>query len=156
MTDEIMRFDCETVILAVGETVDLDFIKATGLKMRPDNKGLDVDSYSLETSRTNFYAGGDLITGASNVSNAMGFGKRAARHIDQRLMGVSRFRDLWPRFEYKDEAPLHPSERRRSHIRERDADVRAKDFDDATIGLAPVEAMEECGRCLRCDVRPDR
>lgn len=155
MTDEIMRFDCETVILAVGETVDLDFIKATGLKLKPDNKGLDVDSYSLETSRANFYAGGDLITGASNVSNAMGYGKRAAKHIDQRLMGVSRFGDLWPRFEYKQEVPLHPSERLRHHIRERDAEERTRDFEDATIGLSPVEAMEECGRCLRCDVRAD-
>ncbi|MGE5785868.1 MAG: FAD-dependent oxidoreductase [Myxococcales bacterium] len=155
MTDEIMRFDCETVILAVGETVDLDFIKATGLKLKPDNKGLEVDSYSLETSRTNFYAGGDLITGASNVSNAMGFGKRAAKHIDQRLMGVSRFQELWPRFEYKNVVPLQPSERSRQHIRERDPERRVLDFDDATIGLSPVEAIEECGRCLRCDVRPD-
>jgi NADPH-dependent glutamate synthase beta subunit-like oxidoreductase len=114
-----------------------------------------VDSYSLETSRTNFYAGGDLITGASNVSNAMGFGKRAARHIDSRLMGVNRFADLWPRFDYKHEVPLHPSDRPRHKIREREAEQRAKDFDDATIGLSPVEAMEECGRCLRCDVRAE-
>ncbi|HEY5960932.1 MAG TPA: FAD-dependent oxidoreductase, partial [Polyangiaceae bacterium] len=155
MTDEIVRFDCNTVILAVGETVDLDFIKATGLRLNSDNKGLEVDSYSLETSRTNFYAGGDLITGASNVSNAMGLGKRAARHIDSRLMGVNRFAELWPRFEYKREVPLHPSERGRSKIREREPELRAKDFDDATIGLSPVEAMEECGRCLRCDVRAD-
>jgi NADH-quinone oxidoreductase subunit F len=156
MTDEILRFDCQTAILAVGETVDLDFIKATGLALKSDNKGLEVDSYSLETSRANFYAGGDLITGASNVSNAMGYGKRAARHIDQRLMGVSRFHDLWPRFDYKHEAPLHPNERRRSQIRERDADLRVKDFEDATVGLSPVQAMEECSRCLRCDVRADR
>jgi NADH-quinone oxidoreductase subunit F len=155
MTDEVVRFDCSTVILAVGETVDLDFIKATGLKLKSDHKGLEVDSYSLETSRTNFYAGGDLITGASNVSNAMGFGKRAARHIDSRLMGVNRFADLWPRFNYKHEVPLHPSDRPRQKIREREAEQRAKDFDDATIGLSPVEAMEECGRCLRCDVRAE-
>ena len=46
-----------------------------------------MDRYSLETSRSKFYAGGDLITGASNVSNAMGYGKKAARNIDERLMG---------------------------------------------------------------------
>ena len=43
---------------------------------------------TLETSRSKFYAGGDVISGASNVSNAMGYGKKAARKIDQRLMGV--------------------------------------------------------------------
>ena len=30
-----------------------------------------------------------MITGASNVSNAMGYGKKAARKIDQRLMGAT-------------------------------------------------------------------
>ena len=50
-----------------------------------------VDRYSLETSRPKFYAGGDVVTGASNVSNAMGYGKKAARKIDERLMGVKRF-----------------------------------------------------------------
>ena len=34
---------------------------------------------------------GDVITGASNVSNAMGFGKKAARNMDLRLMGTWRW-----------------------------------------------------------------
>jgi NADPH-dependent glutamate synthase beta subunit-like oxidoreductase len=34
-----------------------------------------------------------------------------------------------------------------------DAARRSKTFDEATIGLTPVEAMEETCRCLRCDVR---
>jgi len=155
MTNEILRYDCSTVILAVGETVDLDFVKATGLKLKSDNKGLEVDTYSLETSRANFYAGGDLITGASNVSNAMGYGKRAAQHIDERLVGTSRFRELWPDFTYRHVVPAVASEKPRHKVRERDARSRVRDFDDTTIGLTDAEASEECGRCLRCDVRAD-
>ena len=30
-TDEIQRFECDAVILAVGETLDLDFARASGL-----------------------------------------------------------------------------------------------------------------------------
>lgn len=153
LTDEILRYDCDTVILAVGETVDLDFVKASGLKLNADGKGLEVDTYTLETSRTNFYAGGDLITGASNVSNAMGFGKRAAQYIDERLTGNSRFRELWPKFEYSQLVPLTASDARRHRVRERNAQERAKDFDDTTVGLTVNEATAECGRCLRCDVR---
>ena len=89
-TDEVVRVDCDTVILAVGETVDPDFARASGLKVKEAGT-LEVDRYSLETSRERFYAGGDLITGASNVSNAMGYGKKAARNIDERLMGAKRF-----------------------------------------------------------------
>ena len=45
-----------------------------------------MNRFTLETSRPRFYAGGDVITGASNVSNAMAYGKQAARKIDLQLM----------------------------------------------------------------------
>ena len=81
---------------------------------------LEVDRYSLETSRENFYAGGDLITGASNVSNAMGYGKKAARNIDQRLIGERRWQQLWPEFDYAQDAADEPSESPRHQVREMD------------------------------------
>ncbi len=61
-TDEVVRFDCDTVILAVGEKVDPDFCRASGLTLKEDGT-IVVDRFSLETSRERFYAGGDLITG---------------------------------------------------------------------------------------------
>ncbi|MCW5978259.1 MAG: FAD-dependent oxidoreductase [Bryobacteraceae bacterium] len=151
-TDEIQRFDCDTVVLAVGETVDLDFARASGLKIKDDGT-VEVDRYTLETSRGKFYAGGDLITGASNVSNAMGYGKKAARTIDQRLMGVRRWEDLFPEFEYSLTPPAHPSESGRHTVTELPAADRARSFREATVGLTEVEALEECSRCLRCDIR---
>jgi NADH-quinone oxidoreductase subunit F len=151
-TDEIERFDCDTVVLAVGETVDPDFVRASGLKIKEDGT-VEVDRYTLETSRGKFYAGGDLITGASNVSNAMGYGKKAARMIDQRLMGQRRWEELFPAFEYNMTPPAHPSESHRHTVGELPASQRAKSFREATIGLTEVEALEECSRCLRCDVR---
>jgi NADH-quinone oxidoreductase subunit F len=151
-TDEIMRMACDTVILAVGETVDIDFAKASGLKIF-ENGLIEVDRYTLETSRPNFYAGGDLITGASNVSNAMGFGKKAARNMDRKLMGVRRWEQVFPVFEYDQTPPAHPNDSPRHHVSEHEASERARTFEEATIGLAPVEAMEEACRCLRCDVK---
>ena len=155
-TDEILRFPCSTVILAVGETVDLEFVKATGLKLKEGHKTLEVDEYTLETSRANFYAGGDLITGASNVSNAMGCGKRAARHINRRLMGCDSFDEIWPKFDYEMSVPQQPIEAGRHKIRELRAAERAKSFEEATLALTTEEAGEECARCLRCDVHADR
>jgi NADH-quinone oxidoreductase subunit F len=151
-TDEILRFPCDTVILAVGEAVDVDFAKASGLKIR-ENGLLEVDRYTLATSRPKFYAGGDLITGASNVSNAMGYGKKAARNIDRMLTGEERWQSLWPEFQYEMAVPAHPSPSRRHRVRDADPLVRVKDFREATFGLTAVEAMEEACRCLRCDVR---
>jgi NADH-quinone oxidoreductase subunit F len=153
-TDEVVRVDCDTVILAVGEKVDPDFAKASGLKVKEAGT-LEVDRYSLETSRERFFAGGDLISGASNVSNAMGFGKKAARNIDKRLMGVKRFTSLWPEFEYETEPPEKQSDARRHVPGEVAATTRVKSNVEVSLGLTPVVAMEETTRCLRCDIRSE-
>jgi NADH-quinone oxidoreductase subunit F len=151
-TDEVVRIDCDTVILAVGEKVDPDFCKASGLKAK-DSGTVEVDRYSLETSRERFYAGGDLITGASNVSNAMGFGKKAARNIDKKLMGQKRFTALWPEFEYAMEPPETQSDSGRHVPGELPAAQRVQSSAEVSLGLTPVAAMEETARCLRCDIR---
>jgi NADH-quinone oxidoreductase subunit F len=151
-TDEVIRLECDTVILAVGESVDLDFCRASGLLVKQEGT-IDVDRYSLETSRERFYAGGDLITGASNVSNAMGYGKRAARNIDKKLMGQKRFLTLFPEFVYEMEPPETPSEVARHVPGEMDALQRVRSNAEVSLGLTPVAAIEETARCLRCDIR---
>lgn len=151
-TEEIVRIHCDTVILAVGEVVDPDFARASGLRIKEDGT-LEVDRYTLETSRAKFYAGGDLITGASNVSNAMGYGKKAARTINQRLMGPGRWEGIQPQFTYSNIAPQHPSESRRHQVGELAAADRAESFVEATIGLSAEDALDEAGRCLRCDIK---
>jgi NADH-quinone oxidoreductase subunit F len=151
-TDEIIRFECDSVILAVGESVDMDFVRASGLRIK-ENGTLEVDRYTLETSRSKFYAGGDLITGASNVSNSMGYGKKAARNIDARLMGGGRWESLQPEFSYSDVVPEQPSKSGRHGTFELPAAERAEGFAETMIGLSPAEAQDEAGRCLRCDIR---
>jgi len=151
-TEEIQSFKCDTVILAVGEAVDRDFCKASGLSIH-ENGTLVYDRYTLETSRERFYAGGDLISGASNVSNAMGYGKKAARFIDQRLMEDVRIQEFLPHFEYDQTPPEHVSESPRHHPHPLPAKQRVKDFQEAVLPLTAEEALEEASRCLRCDIR---
>ncbi len=151
-TDEIVRFECDSVVLAVGESVDLDFCAASGLKVR-ETKTLEVDRYSLETSRDRFYAGGDLITGASNVSNAMGLGKKAARTIHRRLTSREDAADLVPAFEYAMVAPETPSPSGRHASGELPAADRVRSNAEVTLGLGVLAAREETSRCLRCDLR---
>ena len=151
-TDSIQRLECDSVILAVGETFDLDFCKASGLALQ-DEGTLAVDRFTLETSRSGFYAGGDVITGASNVSNAMGGGKQAARNIDKRLMGESQWERLIPEFEYSRQAPGEPSLSRRHTAKALPPGARVRTQQEVVAGLSPQEALEECRRCLRCDLR---
>ena len=151
-TQEIRRLECDTVILAVGETVDMDFVRASGLRIKEDNT-LEVDRYTLETSRSKFYAGGDLITGASNVSNAMGYGKKAARNIDLRLMGEWRWDRIAPQIAYGQTPPAESAESKRHMPAELPAAERRESFEETMLALSEEEAREEAGRCLRCDIR---
>ena len=151
-TDEIQRFECDSVILAVGETFDLDFARASGLGMKEAGT-IEVNRFSLETTRPRFYAGGDVITGASNVSNAMAYGKQAAQNIDQQLMEVRRWEKLFPMIEYGARVPENPSESRRHGGHELVAAARAKSEEEVVTGLSGSEAVDEACRCLRCDVK---
>jgi NADH-quinone oxidoreductase subunit F len=140
------------VILAVGETFDQDFCRASGLALKEEGT-ITVDRYTYETSRPNFYAGGDVITGASNVSNAMSCGKQAAQKMDERLMGEQRWERLFPDFEYSRVAPGEPSLSRRHAARAVAAAVRVRSQQEVVAGLDAKEALEEARRCLRCDLR---
>jgi NADH-quinone oxidoreductase subunit F len=151
-TDEVQRFECESVVLAVGETFDQDFCRASGLALK-DEGTIVVDRFTLETSRPSFYAGGDVITGASNVSNAMGGGKQAARKIDERLMGRDRWEQILPKLEYSRLAPGEPSLSRRHAGHDVPAATRIHSQQEVVDGLTADEALEECRRCLRCDLR---
>jgi NADH-quinone oxidoreductase subunit F len=156
-TDEVQRFECDSVILAVGETFDQDFCRASGLALK-DEGTLSVDRFTLETSRPGFYAGGDVITGASNMSNAMSGGKQAARNIDERLMcdadhSGDRWASLFPDFEYGRQSPGEPSLSRRHQAQSLPPDTRAHSQQEVVAGLSEQEALEECRRCLRCDLK---
>lgn len=151
-TDEIQRFECDSVILAVGETFDQDFCRASGLALKEEGT-IAVDRFSFETSRPGFYAGGDVITGASNVSNAMGAGKQAAKNIDLRLMGEGRWQRMLPQMEYGQRAPEEPSLSHRHHAHVVAPEERVQSHVEVVECLSQNEAQEECCRCLRCDLR---
>lgn len=153
-TDEIQRFECDSVIFAIGETVDLDFVRASGLVLK-ESGTIEVNRFTLETSRPHFFAGGDLVTGASNVSNAMAYGKQAARSIDLQLMESDRWQSLYPRFEYEQTISEEPSPSRRhsGHLLEAAARVRSQD--EVIGGLTSEETLDEACRCLRCDVEAE-
>lgn len=152
LTDEVRRFDCDMVILGVGETVDLEFARAAGLRVTPGG-AVEVDRYTLQTSRSRVYAGGDVVTGAFNVANAMGFGRKAARIMDEHLMGAARWEQLFPPFQYQMRVPSHPGHGQRHEASCLSPGSRLRTFDEVVRGLTAVEALEESCRCLRCDIR---
>jgi NADPH-dependent glutamate synthase beta subunit-like oxidoreductase len=140
------------VILAVGETFDLDFCRASGLELKEQGT-IKVDRFTLETSRPGFYAGGDVITGASNVSNAMSGGKQAAQKIDERLMGESRWERIFPQLECGRMTTAEPSLSKRHVGGSAAIATRVRTQEEVVCTLSFAAALEESRRCLRCDLR---
>ena len=151
-TDEIQRFDCDSVIFAIGESVDLDFARASGLSLK-ESGTIEVNRFTLETSRPRFYAGGDVVTGASNVSNAMASGKQAAHSLDLQLMESNRWDKIFPVFEYEQTPPDEPSASRRHNGHVIAPSARSRSNAEVVTGLVEEEALDESCRCLRCDVK---
>jgi len=81
--------DVDTVIVAVGQSPNPVFLKATPeLKLDKWNK-IIVDPETRATNIKGVYAGGDATSGSDDtVIAAMGAGKRAAKAIDRYLNGA--------------------------------------------------------------------
>jgi NADPH-dependent glutamate synthase beta subunit-like oxidoreductase len=150
-TGEIQRLDCDSVIFAIGETLDREFASGSGLRLQ-DSGTIDVNRFTLATSRPKFYAGGDAVTGASNVSGAMAYGKRAAREIARQLMEIDRWDDFANDLACRQVPPEEPSPNARHEGRMLDPAVRCRSSAEVVAGLTAEEALDEANRCLRCDL----
>jgi len=82
------EFEMDQVVFAIGTNAN-PVIGQTS-KLRLNKRGYIGTDDTLATSMAGVYAGGDIVTGAATVIEAMGAGRKAARSIKQYL----RIRDL--------------------------------------------------------------
>ena len=79
--------DVDQVIVAIGTHAN-PLVPSTTKDLDLNRRGYIVaDPETGATSREGVFAGGDIVTGAATVIEAMGAGKRAARAIDAYLRG---------------------------------------------------------------------
>ena len=146
--------ECDSVIVAVGMRPDTD---AFGQLSTNGNKTIVVDPGTLQTQVPSIFAAGDVVTGPSMITTAVGEGRRAAFMIDHWLQG----RPL-DGSEFDSQVPVVDKtevlERQTSHSR-RDPVAASNGhhtvpvgFDEIEPGLTPNEALYSTGRCLDCGV----
>ncbi len=149
--------DLDALIVAVGESPDLAFLgEEAGLAV----SGRDTIVVDPETYATNVdgvFAGGDVVTGANNVIEAMSAGKTAAEMIDKHIRGGKVAR------EYKLTRPsmyLPPVQLTEEELEQADRpaipclppSMRVNSFAEVDLCLAEEDAVKEARRCLRCDL----
>ena len=79
------EIEVDTVIMAIGNGPNPLLLDATPDLKLNKRGNIEADSATLATSKKGIYAGGDIVTGAATVIQAMGQGKLAAQSIDQFL-----------------------------------------------------------------------
>ena len=144
------QIDCDTVILAIGQAPNLDFLgPSSQIEITP--RGLiGVDRTNLMTSVPGIFAGGDCVFGPRLIIDSVADGKRAAVGIDEFLRGekhadpllevevLDRHQMITNYMEIaRHSVPMVPLERRTG-------------VTEVEIGFNETTAMEEAQRCLRC------
>ncbi|MFO8051382.1 MAG: NADPH-dependent glutamate synthase [Thermoplasmatota archaeon] len=79
--------DCDLVIVAIGAGPNPILFESTPDLKRNKWGYIEVDPDTMETSKKNVFAGGDIVTGSATVIQAMGAGRTAASAIHDRLQG---------------------------------------------------------------------
>jgi NAD-dependent dihydropyrimidine dehydrogenase PreA subunit len=160
IADSEQIWECDSVIVAIGQTGELDWVQpGDGLEVTPRGT-LKVDQKTLATTKTGTYAGGDIAFGPRLIINAVADGQLAARSIHTYLQKVKprwvrkgyfdpiskrEFAQSGPLRDYlrlsRQQPPMLPVERR--------------------IGVSFVEesfsegtARQQGSRCLICSINP--
>jgi glutamate synthase (NADPH/NADH) small chain len=71
------ELECDSVVYAIGTNANPILGQTSKLKL--DSRGYIATDETLATSIAGVYAGGDIVTGAATVIEAMGAGRKAAR-----------------------------------------------------------------------------
>jgi NADPH-dependent glutamate synthase beta subunit-like oxidoreductase len=149
-TGEFETLTADAVVLALGQQTDSQFLhKVPGITFTPDG-AVEVGP-NLMTGAEGVFAGGDMVPGEQSVTVSVGYGKRAARHIDAWLSStqyqeveaapIVRF-DMLHLPVYSDADP-----RRQKEL---EADKRVEGFAEIVAGLSEKEARYEAQRCYSC------
>ncbi len=149
-TGQFETLAADTVILALGQESETDFLRAVpGVEVARD--GTVQVSAGLMTGCPGVFAGGDMVPSERTVTVGVGHGKKAARHID-----------AWLRESAASTAPKHPvanfdalhlwyfgdnAQRRQPELA---LEERSSGFEEVVGGLSAQEATYEAGRCLSC------
>lgn len=130
--EALLEFPADTLIPALGQETDLDFINAGDLK---------TGNSLIETLPDGVFIGGDALRGAATIVKAVGDARRISRQIIQRA-GLALPAEQPPKDRNYDLAELIQRKSKRVPM--------DKDIVGFQTRMNPQQAQNEAGRCLQC------
>lgn len=150
--EDIETVDADSVILAIGQAIDIESLGADGPETSP-RRSIAVDPETLRTSLSDVWAGGDAAFGPRILIDAVADGRRAAASIHAALSPdditmttrpgtmtiLDGFHRLSDRYDEWNRVPVPslPAQRRIG-------------LQEVETGFTELEARLEASRCLRC------
>ncbi|MBW2483339.1 MAG: FAD-dependent oxidoreductase [Deltaproteobacteria bacterium] len=152
-------FDCDTIISAIGQQVDLALLAGMDDVQTSPWKTIVVDEYTKQSSRPKIFVAGDCETGPDALITACAGGRRASHSIDRFINGQPLDYDDSHYFDKlfetvkvfdPDEEILKVESKPRFKPGMLPPETRKSNFDEVEQGLSAQEAVAEAERCLRC------
>ena len=143
--------ECDMVITAIGQVPSVEAVDRCSDLEITDSGTVNVDPVTSKTGNDKVFAGGDCVTGAASVIEAIAAGQKAAVHIDRMLGGTGELpQDKGFSLRKPDEEVSEPVQR----VQQKNISMseRKRGFAEVVLGLDRTEAVAEAGRCLRCDL----
>jgi NADPH-dependent glutamate synthase beta subunit-like oxidoreductase/ferredoxin len=148
--DDTRHYDADTVILAIGQAIDVDAIGPNGPEISP-RRTIQIDWETGATNMGGVWAGGDAAKGPRTLIDAIADGRRSAADIHRHFGGTlaadrpgrmvelkqfHRLDDLYDRQDRVDVPVLETG--------------RRIGLAEVELGFTPEQARCEANRCLRC------
>ncbi|MBT3363580.1 MAG: FAD-dependent oxidoreductase [Chloroflexi bacterium] len=148
-------FECDVVIISVGEQADLSLIEGTDVQASPEGL-IQVDNANQRTTSMGVFASGEVASGPASVIDAIAAGRKAAESIDKYLGGngdisetLLEYEEPDPRIGFIEDFADLP----RAEMPCLDSQQCTSDFSELATGFDETTAMAEAQRCLQCDLR---
>ena len=150
-TGQIETLKANSVVLALGQQTDSGFLRSVpGIVFATD--GMVVVDGGMMTGRPGIFAGGDMVPSERTVTAAVGHGKKAARHVDRWLRGLTPpAAARHPRVAFEQlHLPIYADASLAVQVTLTAAERLGAGFAEITAGLSEAEARHEAQRCLSC------
>ena len=160
-SEETVVLPCQTVIFAVGQALQINFLKGSGVQFDKVGRPI-VDPATGDCGVPGLFLAGDLATGPKTIIIAMGQGHETAVSVHRYLQGQALGEDRRP--------PVHPKEYylqkmyapnppdfehfgpggRRVPMPESDPRERVRTGAQVELGWPKGHGHREAVRCMRC------
>jgi heterodisulfide reductase subunit A-like polyferredoxin len=141
----------DTVIVAIGQSTDLDGIKEQGIAISGPG-GLEADPVTLQTPIEWVFAGGDAYYGPKSVVDAVSCGKDAAESIHRFINDLDLTEGRKKTWEFVKPDIAGEPLKKRTTVRCLDPEARECNFLEVSYGYSEEEAKGEAERCLKCGI----